>query len=199
MKQLDLIQEYSSLTSEREILIGVINRFIGLFSRELQRSTTNQTDVEYPFVAMDTRQVFEQLLFVNNYLKSRNVMDTKDRIRFLDIGCGFGNVLLLAEQFDFAVYGLEKDRASIKVAREFFEPHQILEEDIKQFSGYADFDVVYYFCPLTEGEREFELFVENEIKKGAILIANYKRSKNIYHDSRFRKISNELPIWEKME
>ena len=53
---------------EKDVFFGVINRFIGFFSLEAQRKTTNDTANEYPFVAMDTRQVYEQLKFVKKYL-----------------------------------------------------------------------------------------------------------------------------------
>jgi SAM-dependent methyltransferase len=181
------------IITERDILIGVINRFIGLISNAVRKGTSNKTDEEYPFIAMDTRQVFEQLLFVSNYVRSRDGLNAP--LKFLDIGCGFGNVLLFAEQFDFEVFGLEKDEASLEVALKLFEPHQIIREDLREFSGYGDFDILYYFCPLAEGEREFELLVEDEIKEGAILIANYKRSKDIYSDSRFLRLSEDMPIW----
>jgi len=57
--------------------------------------------------------------------------------------------------------------------------------------------VIYYFCPLAEGERRFEEFIEDEIRPGAILIGNYKRSKKIETDSRFKRLSSKFPIWEK--
>ncbi len=183
--------------SERDVLLGVINRFIGLFSRRIQRSTLNQTDVEYPFVAMDTRQVLEQLLFVRAFVDSSRAF-SGDTPKFVDIGCGFGNVMLFAEQLDFRVFGLEKDEASLEVARSLFEADQLIEEDIRSFAGYDQFDIIYYFCPLTEGERQFERFVEDRMKKGAILIANYKRSQAINTDSRFKRLATELPIWHKV-
>ncbi len=192
----ETLQQSEDLT-ERDVLLGVINRFIGLFSREIQKTTLNQTDVEYPFVAMDTRQVLEQLTFVRDYIDSSGQYKGEE-IKFVDIGCGFGNVMLFAEQFDFQVFGLEKDEASLKVARSLFEPEQLIEADIRSFASYDQFDVIYYFCPLTEGEREFEIFVEEHMKKGAILIANYKRSKEIDQDRRFVKLSKQLPVWRKV-
>ncbi len=180
--------------NERDVLLGVINRFIGLFTRRIQHTTMNQTNIEYPFVAMDTRQVLDQLLFVRSHLG-----DSVHDPSFVDIGCGFGNVMLMAEQLDFKVFGLEKDEASLEVARELFEPEQLIEADIRNYSAYDQFDIIYYFCPLTEGQREFERFVEDSMKKGAILVANYKRSRDIYDDPRFRKLSQELPVWQKVE
>ena len=189
-------QELEEIT-ERDVLLGVINRFIGLFSRRIQRATLNQTDIEYPFVAMDTRQVLDQLLFVSSYIHA-SWRSAGELPKFVDIGCGFGNVMLFAEQMDFQVFGLEKDEASLEVARSLFEPEQLIQEDIRNYTGYDRFDVIYYFCPLTEGQREFERFVEDRMKKGAILIANYKRSQDINEDRRFRRLSGDLPVWEKV-
>ncbi|RUM89827.1 MAG: class I SAM-dependent methyltransferase [Thermodesulfatator sp.] len=186
----------TEVLSERDILLGVINRFIGFFTRKIQHTTMNRTDIEYPFVAMDTRQVLEQLLFVRDYL-DKNDNQQGRAPTFVDIGCGFGNVMLFAEQLDFEVFGLEKDEASLEVARKLFEPEQLIEADIRKYSGYDRFDIIYYFCPLTEGQRDFEKFVEDQMKKDSILIANYKRSQDINSDSRFRRLSVELPIWQK--
>ncbi len=182
---------------ERDYLLGVINRFIGLFSRRIQHLTKNETTREYPFVAMDTRQVFDELLLVSDYCE--NVLNRDlSSLKFIDIGCGFGNVMLFAEQFGFSVYGLEKDEASLEIARDFFEPHQLIEEDLRTFPRYSEFDIIYYFCPLTEGEREFERYLEEEIRPQTILIANYKRSKEIYSDRRFKRLSKDLPVWIKV-
>ncbi len=177
------------------LLLGVINRFIGLFTRQIHHMT-GMDATEYPFVAMDTRQVFHELLFARRYLADRDG-STEEEPAFVDIGCGFGNVMLFAEQLDFRVYGIEKDQASLEIARRLFEPEQLIEADIRSYSGYGDFDVVYYFCPLTEGERAFEEFVEDQLKPGAILIANYKRSRAIDTDSRFVRLHKELPVYEK--
>ncbi len=183
---------------ERELLLGVINRFIGRFSRQIQRKTMLETSREYPFVAMDTRQVFEQLLFVGRHLREKQGCQELDDFSFVDVGCGFGNVMLFAEQFGFDTYGIEKDETSIEVALGFFDEKQIIKADIMNYKGYGRFDVVYFFCPLTEGEREFEEFIEDEIRAGSILIGNYKRSKKIETDKRFRRLSTALPVWEKV-
>ena len=186
------------INQERKLLLGVINRFIGRFSRQIQRKTLLETSREYPFVAMDTMQVFEQLLFVERYLREKYGCQELDDFSFVDVGCGFGNVMLFAEQFGFETYGIEKDEASIEVALGFFDKKQIIRADIMNYKNYQRFDVVYFFCPLTEGEREFEEFIENEIRPGAILIGNYKRSKKIETNKRFRRLSAALPIWEKV-
>ena len=185
---------------ERDIFFNIINRYIGFYTREAHRSTKNDTSHEYPFIAMDTRQVFEQLRFVSNYLKaSSDASHGNGGFTFLDVGCGTGNVLLIAEQFDFDVYGIEKDEYPCAIARQLIDEPKILQQDIRSYKEYDKHDVVYYFCPFSEGEqqRKFERFLEDEMKPGAILIANHKRSERITSDYRFERLHDQYPIWRK--
>ena len=184
---------------ERDIYIGVINRFIGYYSRLSQKHTQNDTSREYPFVAMDTRQVFEEIRLVHDFLE----MDGKNKDKnfsFIDIGCGIGNILLIAEQFFFDVYGIEKDQYPFQLATELIGKDRVWQEDIWQYDDYDKFDVVYYFRPLPDAgpQTRFEHLVEDKIKKGAILIANRKMSDRVDHDPRFQKIASNYPIWQKI-
>jgi 2-polyprenyl-3-methyl-5-hydroxy-6-metoxy-1,4-benzoquinol methylase len=190
--------ELSKLLEEIEqydIFFNIINRFIGHYTRQIQRISINDTDTEYPFVAMDTRQVFVQLDFARRYIET--VQKKQMPCSFIDIGCGIGNILLFAEQLGFDVHGIEKDRFPRETASSLLDTDQIYDADIREFTGYDMFDVVYYFCPLTNGQRAFERHVEDTIKEGAILIANYKRDNRIETDRRFRKLHPALPVWEK--
>ena len=184
---------------ERDIFFNIINRYIGLYTREAHRSTKNDTSHEYPFIAMDTRQVFEQIQFVSRYLKKTGQAKDKSEFTFLDIGCGTGNVLLIAEQFDFDVYGIEKDDYPCTIARQLIDDAKILQEDIRGYKHYDKYDVVYYFCPFSDGkqQRQFERFIEDQMRTGGILIANQKRSEDIASDARFKKIHEHYHIWQK--
>lgn len=182
---------------EKDVYFGVINRFIGFFSLEAQRMTTNDTSSEYPFVAMDTRQVYEQLKFVKKYLR---MSDKGPGFSLVDVGCGFGNVLIFAEQLLFDVYGIEKDEFTLPIATRFFGEEKIEQADIRSYPNYDRFDVIYYFCPLPnhEPQRKLERYIEDRMKIGAILIANRKKSMEIEEDSRFKRLSDSLPIWQKV-
>jgi len=182
---------------EKDVFFGVINRFIGFFSLEAQRKTTNDTSSEYPFVAMDTRQVYEQLKFVKNYL---GMSDEGPDFSLVDLGCGFGNVLLFAEQLSFDVYGIEKDEFTVPLAVRLFGEDKIEQADIRTYPNYERFDVIYYFCPLPnhEPQKKLERNIEDRMKVGAILIANRKKSSEIEDDSRFKRLSDSLPIWQKV-
>jgi len=191
--------KYSVLAEEeRDIYIGVINRFIGYYSRQAQKKTKNDTAREYPFVAMDTRQVFEQMAIVHTHL---GMDKNPGKIRsFIDVGCGIGNIMLIAEQYSFDAYGIEKDEYPFQLATELIDTEHVWQKDIWEFEDYDKFDVIYYFRPLPDAEPQtkFEKLIEEKIKTGGILIANRKMSKAIEEDSRFKRLSAEHPIWQKV-
>ena len=182
---------------ERDIYFSIINRFIGYYSRKAQRRTANDTSREYPFVAMDTRQAFDQILFVRRYLERR--APATGPWSFLDIGAGIGNVLLIAEVMGFEVFGIEKDPYPCRIARELLGDERVAATDIWAFDAYHRFDVIYYFRPFHDGEtqRRFELMVEDGLRLGGILIANRKMNSRIERDVRFVRLHPELPVWRK--
>lgn len=185
---------------ERDIFFGIINRFIGYFTRDSQRQSKNDPESEYPFVPMDTRQVYDQLTFVHDFLtNSDSEQLTNEPLSFLDIGCGIGNILLVAELMEFTVEGLEKDEYPFSVAAKLIGQEKVVQADIWEYDHYHTFDVIYYFRPFHEGnlERRFERFIEDQLKPGGILIANRKMDNGIESDPRFCRLHPEMPIWQK--
>ncbi len=182
---------------ERDILFGIINRFIGYFTRDSQRQSQNDPESEYPFVPMDTRQVYDQLKFVRDLLLDST--HTAGPLSFLDIGCGIGNVLLVAEMMDFEVAGLEKDNYPFTIAAKLIGQEKVVKQDIWEYDHYHTFDVTYYFRPFHDGnlERRFERFIEDHLKSGGVLIANRKMDQGIDSDPRFSRLHPTLPIWQK--
>ncbi|MEN8140834.1 MAG: class I SAM-dependent methyltransferase [Thermodesulfobacteriota bacterium] len=183
---------------ELDVFFGVINRFIGYFTRDSQRLSENDTAREYPFVAMDTRQAYEELKLARDYLREQG--DFKPGgLSFLDIGCGIGNVMLLAELLDFSVHGIEKDQVPFQIAQKLLGEELVAQDDIWDFSSYHDFDLIYYFRPFSDGElqRRFEKMVEDRLKPGGILIANRKMDDGIESDPRFSRLSARWPVWVK--
>jgi SAM-dependent methyltransferase len=180
---------------EHDILFGVINRFIGYFTRKTVPRSTNDADREYPFVAMDTRQAYGQIRLAWSYLEIQNGWQKAPG--FLDIGCGIGNILLLAEMVGFCVHGIEKDEPSLAIARELVDSHCIEACDIWHYGGIGDFDAVYYFRPFCTAahQQRFERKVEDEMKVGAVLIANRKMDTTIDRDHRFHRLDPDLPVW----
>ncbi|HID97572.1 MAG TPA: class I SAM-dependent methyltransferase [Thermodesulfobacteriaceae bacterium] len=192
-------EDFREIDEEKEIFFNIINRYVGFYTRQAHKRTRNNTSSEYPFLPMDSRQVYAQIDFVKRYLDTRDPATPGNSHSFLDVGCGIGNILLIAEEFRFEVFGLEKDEYPFAMASELIGQDRIFREDIRNYKNYGDFDVIYYYCPLTDGppQMELEILIEDQMKPGAILIANHKRSRAIEQDPRFRKLSRGLPVWEK--
>ena len=183
---------------ERDIFFGIINRFIGYFTRDSQRQSQNDPESEYSFVPMDTRQVYNQLQFVHGFLTGSR-QGASEPLSFLDIGCGIGNVLLIAELMEFKVKGLEKDEYPFTIAAKLIGHEQVVQQDIWEYDLYHTFDVIYYFRPFHEGnlQRRFERFIEDQLKSGGVLIANRKMDGSIDTDPRFCRLHPNLPVWRK--
>ena len=184
---------------ELDILFGVINRFIGYFTRDSIKQTQNDTKSEYPFVPMDTRQAYEQILCAKNYLDASSI-DNQSDYSFIDVGCGIGQIMILAEMAGFNAFGIEKDPYPCKIAQKLMGTDKVSQADIWDYDGYGDFDVVYYFRPFSTKKLQgrFEKLIEDKVKVGGLIIANRRLSDSIERDSRFKKIDPKWPIWVKI-
>ncbi len=112
-----------------------------------------------------------------------------------------GRLLNDGALFVFHVFGLEKDEHPCRGGPGLFRADGMVQADICDFLGNHRFDVIYYFCPFANGElqRRFELFIEETMHPGAILIANQKRSEAIAVDPRFRRLHPVYQMWEKTD
>jgi SAM-dependent methyltransferase len=128
--------------------------------------------------------------------------------RFLDVGCGTGNVMLVAEALGFIPSGIEYNPALVlRAPYPRFETYAagngrgIYQQDAFQFGHYGDFDVVYLFCPVKNDSLEVRLenLIESQLKQGAFYIANTKKDKTLMTNPRFEFLGAEsrLPIWRK--
>jgi SAM-dependent methyltransferase len=135
---------------------------------------------------------------------SGNKSSNRMRRKFLDAGCGAGNILLFAKSVGLARYyhGLEYFDDTYKKARDFLgldskkpvPDVKIFQQDILTFKNYGDYDIIYFYCPFSYGRLEvkFEELVEDQMKLGAVLIANLKRGSAIYKDERFERLADKL-------
>ncbi len=198
LAMLDKQRYQLSCEEELDILLGVINRFIGYFTRDSIRETKNDTKTEYPFVPMDTRQAFEQILAARRHFDSQGSFNRP--LTFIDIGCGIGQIMLMAEMAGFDAFGIEKDPYPCTIAQRLMGKDKVLLEDIWNFDGYGNFDVIYYFRPFSTKELQsrFEKMVEDELKPGGLIIGNRRLSDSIENDKRFCRVDPHWPVWHKI-
>lgn len=182
---------------------GSMQRYISSSMFEQQPST--HKNGRYKFIPFGTGAVMDQLLSVKDYLMGRDkkLNPWLNDYKFLDAGCGYGNILMLAHGVGFRSYGLEINRVLIgraKLINPFWK--DIKHRDILKYNSYGDFDVIYYYCPLRNNKLEtrFEERVEDQMKVGSILMPNLKASRRIRKDERFKqsKIRNGYVFFEKI-
>lgn len=182
---------------ELDVFFGIINRFIGYFTRDAIRASQNDTTSEYPFVPMDTRQAYAQISLARDLLREQKKM--RPGVSFIDVGCGIGNVMLMAELMEFDAYGIEKDEYPFKIAKKLMGDC-VTQDDIWKFDRFSDFDVIYYFRPFAEKKMQltFEHMIEEKLKTGGILIANRKMDMEIDNNPRFQRLEEQWPVWQKI-
>ena len=164
----------------------------------------------YPFIPVNMDDALSTIEFASNLIKAPETNMGK----FLDVGCGIGNVLALAEYCRIPdIYGIEIDE-SLK-RRALYNsvplpdtlPHSefgsdsplIFNLDAFDFKFYNEMDIIYYYCPMQKLEKQLRLeaLIEKKMKGGALLIAFMKQDMTITKSKRFRKVSCSYPIWQK--
>lgn len=88
-------------------------------------------------------------------------------LRFLDVGCGLGNKVWIAQVLGFDAYGIEINQKYVEIASEYLGTHRIFCHDGIAFQDYAQYDVIYFYNPMPSGELETAIVAT--AKKGAII------------------------------
>ncbi len=166
------------------------------------RSSNESNEGSYPFIPLETRYLFYQLKYLKSYLfnEPRWSGYQNNRSKFLDAGCGCGNVILMANMHLLCSYqhGIEFFPETADKAENWLGTHRyknevqfkIIRKDIMKFRGYKDYDVIYFYCPFDDNRLQitFEERLENSMKVGAVLIANLKKGGRIRNDKRLERI-----------
>lgn len=125
----------------------------------------------------------------------------KSRPKFLDIGCGIGNIVLLAKAVGYAADGLEYNPKIYEVAKLVCRgtAAKIFKADMNKFDHYGDYDVLYYYQPMT-GNTDMNKFTRKlaeKMKPGAYVIAY--GSKDVFRkSSEFSNVYGRY-VWRKKE
>lgn len=123
-----------------------------------------------------------------------------DDIKFLDVGCGYGNVMQIAGAFGLDIQGIEYDKEIVKIGRMMFRvPHSdknqyIIQGNALTFKDYKKYDIIYYYCPFEDSEkqRRLEKKIENDMHVGAIMICEMKQGYDHENGGRFKRIRDNI-------
>jgi SAM-dependent methyltransferase len=152
----------------------------------------------YPFVPMAFNTMAKQIAIAYELMPV--APSDLGRGSFLDIGCGIGNVLDIANRAGFWVRGIEYNK-KLRPLNEFKD--KVFWGDAFDFTEYHTFNCIYMYCPIQNGKLEtrLERLVEDSMQVGCIYICNNKQDKRIDEDQRFKPIKNGLEVgnmWQKI-
>ena len=126
----------------------------------------------YTYVPLYLKTFITTLRLIKKDYYERNG-EAAVRPSFIDAGCGLGVKLIIAQGMGFDITGLEIDDKVLERAEEIFciDKLNIHRQDILEHD-YSEYDVVYFFCPFhnAEKEKEFERRIQSQMKPGAYLM-----------------------------
>jgi SAM-dependent methyltransferase len=172
-----------------------------------QKRKRNRHPTYYEFIATDVLKFQHRLEKVLDLMSRKSPAD----VSFLDVGCGYGNVLLTAilthdrwrtKKYgkDWArknaaymtVNGIERCVSYIRVTKDMMHKWSpaIFRVNALKFDRYGKYDIIHMYHPIRDRKLQgsLERKVENEAKVGAYLIVALKADDSIKKDPRFRRL-----------
>jgi SAM-dependent methyltransferase len=210
---------------QAHVAVSAISLYTDYFQRLLgcYAGTGNQTGKvwtkgHHKFIPSGSvGDVISCLRLVREYLMDKQLEQHNCRrpIKFVDCGCGVGNILLLAIAIGgYKVTGLEYEPEAVEIAqllaRHYCDDGNILQQDILTYEDYKLYDVIYYYQPISTSKEmnRFAKKVNNDIKVGAVVMTYGGGSSVLKNDKRFKGVFtrfNSVPenirrmAWEKVK
>lgn len=107
--------------------------------------------------------------FVDMCLDAFFMMGQDSSKKFLDIGCGIGTKVMLADVV-FDAYGFDLNEEYLNLAKQI-GCKKVWKQDAFVYDNYKEFDFVYFYAPFKDEslELEFETRVYQQMKPGSLL------------------------------
>lgn len=175
-------------TAERELL----QAYEGLLSKSPRGQ---DEDGRFYYIPLSNAQFLAQLKTARIIL---NINSTPGRC-FIDVGCGIGSKVFLANGHGFHAHGIEFREEYVEVAKKLVSSSYsgngcktplIIKGDALKFD-YSQFDVIYFYCPIAnyEKEKELEKLIIKTAKPGAVILANNYRY-DVFNDKSLKSLGN---------
>lgn len=191
------------------------DRLIRAYETMLQVLPTEVTEKkravgEFDYIPFNNDMFLEQLDATKSMIYGGRERP-QARLHFVDVGCGVGSKVILAQDYFSRCSGIEITPTYAEVATTLLAACMrsrytgavqggIIEGDARTID-YRLFDVIYFYCPMADSDKQFVL--EEQIVKtakvGAYIIANNKRHPSLWTDNpRLRRAWREQ-IFEKVK
>lgn len=171
-------------------LISILRNYDSYFSRMLsfsqEKKQTTANGKHYHFIPARSQKV------LMNQFEALIPMFKNPRPRFIDCGCGIGNIIMLANQVGYACSGIEFDKDTCDIAKSIVGYNStIYKGDITRHKYYNQYDLIYFYVPIRNISK-MEMFIRKVIKHsklGAVLYS-YGGSYHSYmsKDGRLKEI-----------
>lgn len=104
--------------------------------------------------------------------------------RFLDVGCGLGNKVWIAQELGFDAHGIEVNEKYVEIAQNLVDPQRVLCQDATTYADYGRYDVIYFFNPMPSGALE------------AAVLGGARQGALIFHATRLQRppVRNHLRV-----
>ncbi|MGA2412738.1 MAG: class I SAM-dependent methyltransferase [Candidatus Binataceae bacterium] len=151
--------------------LNLLNELIGI---EASYTNTNENDVQFGYRPYPLGTFGSLLMTARANVQQGNWA----RPRFLEVGCGPGTKLVLANKvFGLEVSGFDVDAQYIKDAADLLVSQTLIDfqvrvDDAEDFDDYGLFDIVFLNRPLRDYDRQLQLeqHVMSRMGNGAVLI-----------------------------
>jgi 2-polyprenyl-3-methyl-5-hydroxy-6-metoxy-1,4-benzoquinol methylase len=158
-------------------LSDAIGQYIMYFQKLLE--ATHETGYKktnkdyYCFVpSRSSEDVLSCLIEVKKYLNNK----IQRALKFLDCGCGIGNIMLLVNTLGgfSSIHGIEYELKTWDIARALLPDNcMVVCDDILHFERYGHYDVIFYFTPIKDlGKRAtFREKLAEDVKIGTVIVS----------------------------
>ena len=177
------------IEEERAICGYMLNDCCRYLGRKSQKKVKNMPYQEYKvkgkrcwqFVPTEPTILLRHLQACKKYIYEEKIKKRGESISFLEAGSGVGFNLKIADDLGFhPIVGLEYNGKLIKESENLWCFHgadvNTIKTDIMDFKKYGDYDVIFYYMPIVDLNKEdgltkFDNLVVEQMKKDAILIS----------------------------
>jgi len=197
------VKLYKDNTHKIMNALGTLIRVQKGVTEDGARDSENEAYKEgsYPFIPNSTDRIFHEFILLKEFLKKEKRWSGHDTVptKFVDAGCGIGNIMLLAKSTELChrVDGIEYFPKTADAAKRWLGTNRndnyfnIIVADIMKYRKYREYDIVYFYCPFADHRLQvlFEERLENQMKVGAVLIPHLKKGQAIRDDDRFERLT----------
>jgi len=184
------------------------------YRQDVSTKKKRNKDGSYEFIPHNTSDNVRAFIMLKQKLikepKWSGHKRANGRTKFLDAGCGIGNVMLTAKSCGLTdeAHGLELFDDTVAQARAFlglthdhrnnswsdsksYFSYKVYKRDIMTFKSYSHYDVIYFYCPFCDHDmqQKLEEHIENSMKIGAVLIRRLRKKPGLSTDPRFKRLT----------